>query len=107
MIDCTEDEIEMLARFEAQIDGNDIGGQRQYVRWALDGHDSAWAERIRAALRLMREARRQGAEEMREGAALACVDEAIHPGRDEATFLRGAAARIRALPLPGDNDELP
>lgn len=91
----TDEEIEMLARFESEVDGGDIAGQRFYVKQALAGRsDAPWADRIRAAARLMRAAREQGAAEMRERAASIA--------RDNGGDVLGVDAMIRALTIPRD-----
>ena len=54
---------------------------------------------IISAARLMRDARRQGAQEMREKAATMADEYEISP--------REVIGLIRALPLPGDADGIP
>lgn len=94
----TDEEIEMLARFCDAATPNTHDNWPDIVRESiLLGEDDDTDLMIRSAARLMREARRQGAEEMREkAAAVAEVSDINLPMR---AFI---AKEIRALPLPGD-----
>lgn len=96
----TDREIEMLARFAHEQSGDDVpwsnlrnerkADMRAYAREKVDER-GMFSHIIRAAARLMREAREQGAAEMRERAA-AHIE----------TSCEGAyqgAREIRSLPL--------
>lgn len=99
----TEQEIEMLARFSAASDDCKWEDMSDGYRLASVDfvHDSirestghSFAPAIRAAARLMRKAREQGAAEMRERAALKAEDGPSH-GWDGGDI----ADEIRSLPL--------
>lgn len=98
MSDYTEQEIEMLTRFaEFAYPLNSAAWRHQTIESFVDGSmfDCEPLRAFRGVLPIWREARRQGAEEMRE--------EAARLARDLNDYEHWyVEEKIRAIPLPGD-----